>query len=102
CQLGVTNDVDEQDMGDLQLDLFFDLGRHLVGALRLHEFCDRASARPTAQTAFIMAWCLLPDGSSSLLLYQFVYARGPRAARLHQYASKTKVGDSLPSGCFDL
>src|SRR5882762_11446157 len=47
----------------------------LWGALRLHEFHNRASARPAAQTAFITAWCLLPDGSSSLLLHQFVYAR---------------------------
>ena len=50
---------------------------------------------------------LLPRGNCSLrevsplLLHQFVYARGPRAARLHQHASKTKVGDSLPTGCFD-
>src|SRR6266478_3621927 len=26
------------------------------GALRLHEFCNRASARPAAQTAFTTAW----------------------------------------------
>ena len=28
-QLGVTDDVDEQDMGDFELDLFLDLGRHV-------------------------------------------------------------------------
>src|SRR5882757_11133085 len=32
----------------------------LWGALRLHEFHNRASARATAQTAFITAWCLVP------------------------------------------
>jgi hypothetical protein len=28
-KLGIANDVDEQDMGDLELDLLLDLGRHV-------------------------------------------------------------------------
>ena len=30
-ELGVTDDVDEEDMADLELDLFLDLNGHLVG-----------------------------------------------------------------------
>src|SRR4051794_7556979 len=32
-KLRVTNDVNEQDMGNLELDLLLDLGGHLVGRL---------------------------------------------------------------------
>jgi hypothetical protein len=47
----------------LQVDLFFDLGGDLVGALGLHEFHNRASVRATAQTAFTIASCLVPTAS---------------------------------------
>jgi hypothetical protein len=39
-KLRVANDVDEQDMGDLELDLFLDLNGHLVGRLFLSTSRD--------------------------------------------------------------
>jgi len=40
----VTYDVHEQDMGDLELNLFLNLGGHLRATLRLHEFHNCASS----------------------------------------------------------
>jgi hypothetical protein len=34
-QLRVANDVDKQDMGDFELDLFLDLNGHLVGRAKI-------------------------------------------------------------------
>jgi hypothetical protein len=34
-KLRVANDVDEQDMGDFELDLFLDFNEHLVGHLKI-------------------------------------------------------------------
>src|SRR4029077_11269217 len=34
-KLRVANDVDEQDMGDFELDLFLDFNEHLVGRLKI-------------------------------------------------------------------
>jgi len=34
-KLRVANDVDEQNMGDFELDLFLDFNRHLVGHLKI-------------------------------------------------------------------
>jgi hypothetical protein len=36
-ELGVTDDVDEEDVGDLQPDLFFDFGGHSGSDLKLRE-----------------------------------------------------------------
>src|SRR5437899_6542458 len=53
-KLRVTNDVDEQDMGDFELDLVLDLNGHLGGGtLRLHEFHNCASFRLLSLSAMI-------------------------------------------------
>ncbi len=51
-KLRVANDVDEQDMGDFELDLLLDLNGHLVRAIlpSLHEFHNRAFCLHTAMT----------------------------------------------------
>ena len=40
----VANDVDEENMRDLELDLFLDLNGHLVGRLFLSNFARLDSA----------------------------------------------------------
>src|SRR5438552_6277334 len=54
-KLRIANDVDEQDMGDFELDLVLDLNGHLVGgcALSLHEFHNCASFRLLRLSAMI-------------------------------------------------
>ena len=42
---GVANDVDEQDMGDLKLDLFFNFGGHVRKLLRRERGDDFLEAR---------------------------------------------------------
>jgi len=52
-KLRVANDVDEQDMGDFELDLVLNLNGQLCRALRLRQFHNRALFRLSRVSAMV-------------------------------------------------
>jgi len=69
-KLGVANDVDEQDMGDLELDLFLDLGGHF-GAPRGYANEMISTQLPTVESKARMHQVIRSPGNPNKLSCSF-------------------------------